>query len=62
MTVCSTDDRYDNDVHYMGGSVLGVRHARLGDDDLLAFTSRPPDLRYAGDEVARDVGATDSTR
>ncbi|CAM5613942.1 hypothetical protein SALBM311S_12353 [Streptomyces alboniger] len=24
VTVCSTDDRYDNDVHYMGGSVLAV--------------------------------------
>ena len=30
VTVCSTDDRYDNDVHYMGGSVLARRHARLG--------------------------------
>lgn len=24
MTVCSTDDRYDNDVHYTGGAVLGI--------------------------------------
>ncbi|MFD5620139.1 CocE/NonD family hydrolase [Streptomyces yangpuensis] len=48
VTVCSTDDRYDNDVHYMGGSVLAVdMHARAA--AMLAFASRPPDPRYAGD-------------
>ncbi|MCW1060871.1 CocE/NonD family hydrolase, partial [Streptococcus anginosus] len=24
VTTCSTDDRYDNDVHYFGGSMLAV--------------------------------------
>ncbi|CAM5701958.1 hypothetical protein SLAVM298S_07332 [Streptomyces lavendulae subsp. lavendulae] len=48
VTVCSTDDRFDNDVHYMGGSVLAVdMHAWAA--TMLAFTSRPPDPRYAGD-------------
>ncbi|MFJ5936460.1 CocE/NonD family hydrolase [Streptomyces sp. NPDC093071] len=49
VTVCSTDDRYDNDVHYMGGSVLGVdMHAWAA--TMLAFASRPPDPEYAGEE------------
>ncbi|MEW2547883.1 CocE/NonD family hydrolase [Streptomyces sp. NPDC047002] len=48
VTVCSTDDRYDNDVHYMGGSVLGVdMHAWAS--TMLAFASRPPDPVYAGE-------------
>ncbi|MFF8830704.1 CocE/NonD family hydrolase [Streptomyces sp. NPDC015131] len=48
VTVCSTDDRYDNDVHYMGGSVLAVdMHAWAA--TMLAFVSRPPDPLYAGD-------------
>ncbi|NUO45370.1 MAG: CocE/NonD family hydrolase [Streptomyces sp.] len=47
VTVCSTDDRYDNDVHYMGGSVLAVdMHAWAA--TMLAFVSRPPDPQYAG--------------
>ncbi|MEV8530398.1 CocE/NonD family hydrolase [Streptomyces sp. NPDC051211] len=48
VTVCSTDDRYDNDVHYMGGSVLAVdMHAWAA--AMLAFTARPPDPQYAGE-------------
>ncbi|MEU9142779.1 CocE/NonD family hydrolase [Streptomyces sp. NPDC048349] len=48
VTVCSTDDRYDNDVHYMGGSLLAVdMHARAA--TMLAFASCPPDPQYVGD-------------
>ncbi|QEV46110.1 CocE/NonD family hydrolase [Streptomyces vinaceus] len=48
VTVCSTDDRYDNDVHYMGGSVLAVdMHAWAA--TMLAFAARPPDPLFAGD-------------
>lgn len=48
VTVCSTDDRYDNDVHYTGGSVLAAdMHAWAA--TMLAFVSRPPDPQYAGD-------------
>ncbi|MBC2908232.1 CocE/NonD family hydrolase [Streptomyces cupreus] len=48
VTVCSTDDRYDNDAHYTGGSVLAVdMHAWAA--TMLAFVSRPPDPRYVGD-------------
>ncbi|POX41766.1 peptidase S15 [Streptomyces sp. Ru73] len=42
VTVCSADDRFDNDVHYMGGSLLAVdMHAWAA--TMLAFVSRPPD-------------------
>ncbi|MEU8434049.1 CocE/NonD family hydrolase [Streptomyces sp. NPDC029216] len=48
VTVCSTDDRFDNDVHYMGGSVLAVdMHAWSA--TMLAFAARPPDPLHAGD-------------
>ncbi|MDR7330626.1 CocE/NonD family hydrolase [Corynebacterium guangdongense] len=49
VTVCSTDDRYDNDVHYMGGSMLAIdMHAWAA--TMLAFESRPVDKRVWGDE------------
>lgn len=49
VTVCSTDDRYDNDVHYMGGSVLAVdMHAWAA--TMLAFVCRPPDPTAVGDD------------
>ncbi len=52
VTVCSTDDRYDNDVHYTGGSVLAVdMHAWAA--TMLAFASRPPDPAMVG-EVWRE--------
>ncbi|MFE0693257.1 CocE/NonD family hydrolase [Streptomyces sp. NPDC058869] len=49
VTVCSADDRYDNDVHYMGGSVLAVdMHAWAA--TLLAFVCRPPDPAQTGED------------
>lgn len=52
VTVCSTDDRYDNDVHYLGGSVLAVdMHAWAA--TMLAFVSRPPDPLHVGDAWRR---------
>ncbi|KIF68502.1 peptidase S15 [Streptomyces sp. AcH 505] len=49
VTVCSSDDRYDNDVHYLGGSVLAVdMHAWAA--TTLAFVCRPPDPAGAGDD------------
>ncbi|MGR8008989.1 CocE/NonD family hydrolase [Streptomyces hypolithicus] len=48
VTVCSSDDRYDNDVHYMGGSVLAVdMHAWAA--TMLAYVCRPPDPAQVGD-------------
>ncbi len=46
VTVCSTDDRFGDDIHYMGGALLN--------DNLwwgaimLAYQSRPLDSRFAG--------------
>ncbi|MER5864810.1 CocE/NonD family hydrolase [Kitasatospora sp. NPDC002040] len=52
VTVCSTDDRYDNDVHYFGGSLLAVdMHAWSA--TMLAFAGRPPDPKYVGDDWRR---------
>ncbi|MER7514877.1 CocE/NonD family hydrolase [Streptomyces sp. NPDC126499] len=46
--VGATDDRYDGDVHYRGGSVLAAGlPARSA--TLLAFACRPPDPRHAGE-------------
>ncbi|MFE3854665.1 CocE/NonD family hydrolase [Streptomyces griseorubiginosus] len=48
VTVCATDDRYDNDVHYSGGSVLAVdTHAWAA--TMLAHVCRPPDPLHVGD-------------
>ncbi|GAA3730317.1 hypothetical protein HDA32_005989 [Spinactinospora alkalitolerans] len=49
VTVCSTDDRYDNDVHYTGGAVLGIDMAAWS-GTMLAFTARPPDPRVTGED------------
>lgn len=49
VTVCSSDDRYDNDVHYTGGAVLGVDMAAWA-GTMLAFTARPPDPATVGND------------
>lgn len=48
VTVCSADDRYDNDVHYFGGSMLAVDQLAWA-ATMLAFESRAPDPRAVGD-------------
>ncbi|MFF3378730.1 CocE/NonD family hydrolase [Streptomyces sp. NPDC002680] len=47
VTVCSTDDRYDNDVHYTGGAVLGIDMLAWA-GTMLAFAARPPDPTVVG--------------
>ncbi|WP_020120562.1 CocE/NonD family hydrolase [Streptomyces canus] len=48
VTVCCTDDRYDNDAYYRGGSVLAAdMHAWAA--TMLAFVARPPDPLHVGD-------------
>ncbi|MFK5582219.1 CocE/NonD family hydrolase [Serinicoccus sp. LYQ131] len=47
VTVCSTDDRYDNDVHYVGGAVLAIDMAGWA-GTMLAFASRPPRPEVVG--------------
>lgn len=47
ITLCSTDDRYADDIHYKGGCLLGEN---MGwGSTMLAYSSRPPDPAIVGD-------------
>ncbi|MSP81480.1 MAG: CocE/NonD family hydrolase [Alphaproteobacteria bacterium] len=47
ITLCSTDDRYADDIHYMGGCPINVN---LGwASTMFANSSRPPDPELVGD-------------
>lgn len=52
ITVCSTDDRYADDTHYMGGCLL-LGNLNWG-ASMMAITSQPPDPRVVG-EGWRDI-------
>jgi uncharacterized protein len=47
ITVCSTDDRYADDVHYMGGCLLGDNLSWAS--VMFAYNSLPPDPALVGD-------------
>ena len=47
ITLCSTDDRYADDIHYKGGLLL---NENLGwGSTMLSYSSRPPDKAVVGD-------------
>jgi hypothetical protein len=48
ISVCSTDDRYADDVHYVGGAVL-ARDMLGWAMTMLAFNVRPPDPQVVGE-------------
>ncbi len=48
ITLCSTDDRYADDVHYRGGAVLGADMLSWA-STMLAYNGRPPDPRILGE-------------
>jgi uncharacterized protein len=48
VTACSTDDRYADDVHYMGGSVLGF-YMSVWASVMLTYNARPPDPATVGE-------------
>ncbi len=48
VTLCSTDDRYDDDVHYRGGAILGADMLYWA-STMLAFNARPPEPEVVGD-------------
>jgi putative CocE/NonD family hydrolase len=48
VSVCSTDDRYADDVHYVGGAVL-ARDMPGWAMTMLAFNARPPDPQVVGE-------------
>jgi predicted acyl esterase len=47
ITVCSTDDRYADDIHYMGGALLNDN--LWWGTIMLAYQARPPDLALVGE-------------
>ncbi|MDQ0205752.1 CocE/NonD family hydrolase [Alkalicoccobacillus murimartini] len=49
ITLCSTDDRYADDVHYMGGNIL-ASDMLWWSSTMLAYNARPADPMYVGDE------------
>jgi uncharacterized protein len=48
MTMCSTDDRYADDVHYRGGCVLALDMLHWA-SSMLTWNARPPDPRLYGE-------------
>ena len=48
MTLCSTDDRYADDVHYRGGCILATDMLHWA-SSMLTWNARAPDPRLVGD-------------
>ena len=46
VTVCSSADRFADDIHYKGGCLLGVNFTWAG--RMLSYSSRPPDPKIFG--------------
>lgn len=53
ITHASTDDRYLDDCHYMGGCMLGSDMLKWA-TSMLTYTLQPPDPRFVGDQW-RDI-------
>lgn len=53
ITVCSTDDRYADDVHYMGGCLLGDNLSWAS--TMFSYAMRPPDPRVVGEQRWREL-------
>jgi uncharacterized protein len=51
ITVCSTDDRYADDIHYMGGALLNDN--LWWGSIMLAYQARPPDPQLVGEAWRR---------
>ncbi len=47
VTICFTDDRYADDIHYMGGCLLTENQG--WSSQMLAYSSRPPDPAVVGE-------------
>ena len=48
ISCCSTDDRYGNDIHYMGGCVLGIDMLSWA-TTMLGYNARPPQPDVVGE-------------
>lgn len=53
ITVCSSDDVYADNMHYMGGCLLGDNLSEA--TVMFAFNSLPPDPRIVGEDRWRDL-------
>jgi putative CocE/NonD family hydrolase len=54
ISLCSTDDRYADDVHYMGGALLGIDMLAWA-STMLAYNARPPDPEIVGEARWREL-------
>ena len=48
VTICSTDDRYEDDIHYKGGCLINENLGWAA--TMLAYSSRPPDPKIVGNK------------
>jgi uncharacterized protein len=48
VTICSTDDRYEDDIHYKGGTLLNENLGWAA--TMLAYSSRSPDPKIVGNK------------
>ena len=55
ITLCSTDDRYADDIHFMGGCLLNDNLSWAS--TMLAYSSRPPDPALLGERWREHVAA-----
>ncbi|WP_206538884.1 CocE/NonD family hydrolase [Legionella norrlandica] len=53
ISLCSTDDRYNDDIHYMGGCLLTDNFQ--WSSTMLAMMSRSPDPQLIGENKSRDL-------
>ena len=51
ITICSTDDRYEDDIHYKGGCLINENLGWAA--TILAYSARPPDPEIVGDKWRR---------
>lgn len=56
ISICSTVDRYADDIHYKGGCLLTENFGWAS--TMLSYSSRPPDPLIAGDNRWRDLWMT----
>ena len=53
ITICSTADRYADDIHYKGGCLLVENFGWAA--NMLSYNSRPPDPKLVGEETWLDM-------
>ena len=54
ITICSTDDRYETDIHYLGGCHMAADHVSWA-AYMLAYNARPPSPAVVGSARWREI-------